>query len=139
MLAGAAFLVMLIVWQTQRQDIAPSNDVARSNDRVLVDRRSPDARLSAFIVKREADALSSDVIRIFVSARGAAWHEGKMLMLGRRFSRLDQLVWLSPNRLCLLASANGVEEQVNRAWIEQTDLRFQVHPDAASCERGSWS
>ena len=120
-------------YQSQRQD------VARSNDRVVAQKGSPDGRVTAFVVMREADSLSADVMKVFVAPRGRPWSDGRMVMLGRRFSSFGELDWLRDDRLCLLASTDGVEEQVNRVWLEERDLRFQVHPDADACERGNWA
>jgi hypothetical protein len=133
--AGGAIMLFLGGWfyQSQRQDLP------RANDRVLASKDSPDGRFTAFIVMREADSLSADVIKVFVTPRGGSWNQGKMLLVGRRFSSLGELDWLRADRLCLLASSDGVEEQVNRAWISERDLRFQVQPDGDACERASWA
>ncbi len=122
-----------VLYQSQRQDIA------RSNDRVVAHKDSPDGRITAFVVMREADSLSADVMKVFVAPRGRSWSDGRMVMVGRRFSSFGELDWLRDDRLCLLASADGVEEKVDRVRMEDRELRFQVHPDADACERGSWA
>jgi hypothetical protein len=132
-LIGAVVLLLLLFWQTQRQD------VARSNDHVLEVIPSPGGRFSAFLVSRESYDVSAGVLKVFVSPRDASWDQGKMLMVGRPFSHFDRLLWLSEERLCLVASSNSVMEEANEVLIGSTTIAFQIHPDAASCERANWS
>jgi hypothetical protein len=134
--ASGAALLILLAWVTDGGNWFPGSrpDWPRSNDKVLRRIRSGDGVLDAFLVMRESDALSADVVKLFVAPAGKNWWEGEMLMLGRRFSLMDQPFWVQNNWLCLIASQDGVEEQRNRIWMADRDLRFMIRPTLAACE-----
>lgn len=110
-----------------------NQDERRSNDRVLHRSRSPDRAFDAFLVIRVADSLSADVLKVFVAPAGRPWSEGERLMIGRRFSTMGDLHWLDRDHLCLVATADGIEEQTGRTTIDGRELHFAVHPSIEAC------
>jgi hypothetical protein len=124
----ALLLVLaLLFYQSQRQD-AP-----RKNDRILRTALSPDGRLRAYLVEREADSLSADVFKLFVAGAGERWHEGQMAMEGRRFSLVGAPMWLKQDWLCMVASADGIEDQEKSVTVAGSRVRIDIRSTAAAC------
>jgi hypothetical protein len=134
-LIAAGLVLLFFGWPTIAIVTGGAQDLPRSNDRILDRSVSPDRAFEAFVVLREADSQSADVLKVFIAPRGHRWFEGQMMMMGRRFSNWQGLYWVTENRLCMIASSDGVEERRDRTRIGGRQTEFFVRASMDACER----